>query len=148
MLKRTLLTFAALATLAAGVVSAETQIHYGFRVGITNAPPAPKVVYHEVPKMVMVPGGRVCVVQDDEYDCDVFRVGAHWYAMNRGFWYRARSHRGPFTVVDVRSVPRAIFSVPSRHWKHHPHGKAPELAKGRGRKHSEKHDRGSVAAGD
>jgi hypothetical protein len=42
-----------------------------------------------------------------------------------GYWYRARSHRWPFAVIDARRVPRALFAVPASHWKHHPHGGPP-----------------------
>lgn len=151
MIQRTILTLVT-GLVIAGSASAETQVYYGFQVGITNAPPAPRIVYREAPQVILVPGSAVYVVEEDSFDCDVFRVGTYWYAQEDGYWYRARSYRGPFTAIDVRRVPRAVFSVPARNWRHHPHGGPPGLTKrhedrskhGRGHEHS----KGKVAHND
>jgi hypothetical protein len=79
--------------------------------------------------MVVVPGSTVYVVNDARCDYDFFRYGVYWYIWNDGYWYRARSYRGPFAVVEARYVPNRIWNVPARHWKHHPHGGPPGLAK-------------------
>jgi hypothetical protein len=71
----------------------------------------------------------VYVVNSDRYDYDCFRYGVYWYAWSDGFWYRARTWRGPFIAVEPRVVPRAIINVPAKHWKRHPHGGPPGLAK-------------------
>src|SRR5262245_14499685 len=106
----------------------------GINVSIGNAPPPPVVIVREQPRCVVVPGSTVYVVEDeDEIPYDMFRYGVYWYVYNDDYWYRARSYRGPFVVVESRYVPRAIISVPARHWKHHPHGGPPGLMKrGRG----------------
>jgi len=140
-----LLLAGALVALTATASSAETTFYYGFHIGITNAPPAPKVVYREEPEVVLVSGRDVYMVEDNDYDCDVFHVGAYWYAMSNGYWYRAHSHRGPFKVIDVRRVPRSIFATPSKHWRHHPHGGPPGQMKKSDRVakvKSKKHDHG------
>src|SRR5205809_718100 len=99
---------------------ARARTYFGFQIGVSNAPPPPVVVFHERPHTVFVPESRVYVVEDpyaDDYD--VFRYGPYWYVMEDGYWYRARDYDGPFRVVDVRYVPRQIFYVPERRWKHY-----------------------------
>lgn len=113
--------------LSQGSASAETT--WGVSVNLGNAPPPPVVVVREEPRLVLVPGSTVRIVEDDRYAYDCFQLGGYWYACNGGYWYRSRAWRGPFAVVESRSVPRAILNVPARHWKHHPHGGPPGLAK-------------------
>ncbi len=101
---------------------ARASMYFGFQVGVTNAPPAPVVHFLPEPRCVRATDAMVFVVQDDRvrYDGDLFRYGQYWFAYDHGYWYRARSHRGPFDVLDVRHVPRAILGVPRGFWKHHP----------------------------
>lgn len=145
MFKRLFLAVAVMA-ITATASAAETNFYYGFHIGITNAPQAPKVVFREEPEVVLVAGTDVFMVGDHDFDCDVFHVGSYWYVMSGGYWYRARNHKGPFTVIDVRKVPRAVFATPSKHWRHHPHGGPPgqmkkqHVAKAKHeRKHGRKH---------
>jgi hypothetical protein len=110
-------------------LEASLRTHLGFAIGIGDAPPPPRVVVVERPEVVVVPGTSVYVVENSRYD--VFRYRGRYYVYNDGYWYRARSYRGPFAVVDVRSVPRRVLVVPARHWKHHPHGGPPgQMKKG------------------
>ena len=71
----------------------------------------------------------VYVVDDDAWRVrgDCFRYGQYWFVYTNNYWYRGRSARGPFTVIDVRTVPRAVLYVPRKHWKYHPYG--PVVAK-------------------
>lgn len=126
--------------LLAPAAVAEVQTYFGFQIGITNAPPPPQVVFESAPRCEPVSGVYVAV--QDDYDCDVFRYGTYWYVVSNGYWYRARSHRGPFRVIDARRVPRAVFAVPASHWRHHPHGGPPGQMKKHGR------GRGSMAGRD
>ena len=120
-----------LVALAPTVSQAST--YFGFQIGISNAPPPPRVVFYDEPEVVLVPNSRVYVVESYDPGYDVFRYGSFWYVCNDGYWYRARSYRGPFVTVDVRSVPRPIFYVPREHWRHfHPHGGPPGQMKKRG----------------
>ena len=131
------------------VAQASTDVRVN--IGLGNAPP-PVVVVRQEPHVVVVPGTMVYVVDDDRYGYDYFHYGVFWYIYNDGYWYRARSYRGPFRVIEVNYVPRAIFNVPPGRWKHHPHGGPPGLMKrdrgdvvvvkerGRGRGHG--HGRG------
>jgi len=123
----------ALGLIVPGIASASGSL--GVTLTIGNAPPPPVIVIREQPRCVVVAGSSVYVVADDEDDIpyDMFRYGVFWYVYNDNYWYRARGYRGPFTVVDARYVPRAIISVPARHWKHHPHGGPPGQMKKRGR---------------
>ena len=101
--------------------------YYGFAVGITNAPPPPVIRLAHEPHAVLATDAMVYVVDDASlrFDGDLFRYGQYWFAYTRGYWYRARAHSGPYAVLDVRKVPRAIIGVPRRMWKHHPLTVAP-----------------------
>jgi hypothetical protein len=112
--------------------SATASTSVGISVSLSNAPPPPVIVVREEPRVVVVPGSSVYVVEDDRYSCDTFRYGVYWYLYNEGWWYRARSYAGPFRVVEARYVPRAIMTVPPQRWKHHPHGGPPGLMRQRG----------------
>ena len=133
------------AMLAIGLVTpltAPAATSVGISVNIGNAPPPPVVVVRQEPRVMVVPGSTVYVVQD-EMPYDMFRYGVYWYVYNDGYWYRARAYRGPFRVIEVRYVPRAIVSVPARHWRHHPHGGPPGLAKKSGSPGQAKKSRGN-----
>lgn len=116
----------------APVSTAGTQTWFGFSVGVTNAPPPPRVVYTRRPPTRWVPGSAVYVVTDSRED--MFLYSGYWYVLDDGYWYRSRRWDGPFVSVDVRRVPRPILSLPAKHWKHHPHGGPPgQMKKHRGR---------------
>jgi hypothetical protein len=112
--------------LASCVVPGETYL--GFSTGVVGAPPPPDEVVVTQPSVAMVSGG-VYVVTDPAVPYDMFQYGGAWYVYSGGYWYRSGSYRGPFAVVDVRSVPRPVVSTPPDRWKHHPHGGPPGLAR-------------------
>src|SRR5262245_37792442 len=119
--------FAAIVAAPAGAFAGTTV---GWNVTIGNPPPPPPVVvFQREPRVVVVPGSTVYVIEDD-CDYDVFRYGVFWYVYNDGYWFRARSHRGPFRMVNARYVPTAISSVPPKYWRH-PHGGPPGQMKKR-----------------
>ncbi len=121
-------TVLALALGLAATASAETHTYFGFTLGIGGAPPPPPIVYEAPPPMVYDPDAEVYVVENPYNGCDEFRYGPYWYVYTGNYWYRARSYRGPFAVVDVRYVPRRVFAVPAGRWHHYP----PGLARWRG----------------
>ena len=127
-----LIALSALAMIATMTSASLAATNIDVSIGIGNAPPPPVVVVREEPRLVFVPGSSVYVVSDRRWDYDTFRYGVYWYAYRGGYWYRARTWRGPYAVVVSSRVPRAIINVPSRHWKHHPHGMPPGLAKKQG----------------
>lgn len=121
------------AVMCASCVPGTTYL--GFSTGVSNAPPPPPVVWADEPAVALATG-HVYVVSDPSVPYDVFRFGATWYLYSGGYWYRAPTYRGPFTVVDVRRVPREVIEVPPGHWKHHPRG-PPGHERRRGRGHGD-----------
>jgi len=100
---------------------AQAKTYYGFTLGVTNAAP-PSIRMVREPRMVLVNDAMVYVAEDEglRLDGDLFRYGQYWFVYANSFWYRARSHRGPYAAIDVKHVPRAIIGVPRGWWKHHP----------------------------
>jgi hypothetical protein len=116
--------------------AANGPAYLGFELDLRTAPPPPRVELADDPQLVVVEDSDVYVVSNAGPDYDMFRYGSSWYVCYDRYWYRARSYGGPYFVVDVRSVPREVVSVPPGHWKHHPHGGPP----GQRKKHD--HDEG------
>jgi hypothetical protein len=146
-MKRVALGCALLAIVMASSASAETRTYFGFQIGIGNAPPPPAIVYDAPPPCYYEPQTRVYVVRDGWGGDDAFRYGRFWYVNRGDYWYRARFYRGPFVVVDVRSVPRSIFYVPRARWHRYP----PSLVRwneghGHGRGYARGHDAGRADA--
>jgi hypothetical protein len=106
------------------------ETYFGFQIGISSGRP-PVVVAREEPKIVIVPYTRIYKVQDERFplDADVFLMSGRWYLYRRGFWFTASSLRGTYRAIDVRQVPRAILGIPTKHWRHHPHGGPPGQTK-------------------
>ena len=109
---------------------ASSAAYYGFSVGIANAPRPPVIRMAREPHALLAGDAMVYVADDAalRFDGDLFHYGQYWFAYTRGYWYRARSHRGPYAVIEVRKVPRAIIGVPRKLWKHHPLATAPAKA--------------------
>ncbi len=42
------------------------------------------------------------------------------YLYHQGRWFRARRHNGPWTVLAIAQVPRAVLAVPVDHYKVRP----------------------------
>lgn len=154
-MKRYAIALAALALAYAATASADTRTYFGFQIGVGNAPPPPRVVYRSRPPMYFEPETRVYVVQNGYDDYDTFSYGGYYYVCEDDYWYRARSYRGPFLAVDVRSVPRPIFMVPQRRWRHYPQGLARWNYEQRGNGHGrgngrwkDNHDNGKHGRGN
>lgn len=94
-------------------------------INLSNAPPPPVVVVQHAPRTVWLPESRVYVVDDSDFDDDYFQCGGYWYVYRSNYWYRARTWRGPYSVIEQRYVPHSVMVVPARHWKRHPHGGPP-----------------------
>ena len=118
-MKRATLCAAMLAVALATPAMARTQTYFGFQIGISNAPPPPRTVFYDEPSEIYRPSEHVYVVADDDYD--VFRCDGSYYVCQDGYWYRSPRYRGPWATVDVRYVPRPIFSVPVHYWRHREH---------------------------
>ena len=121
-MNRTVVIVCAACALLLAPRTASSRVYYGFIVGVAKAPPPPAFRLAREPHAVLASDAMVYVVDDPglRYDGDLFRYGQYWFAYSRGYWYRARSHRGPYAVIDVLKVPRAIIGVPRKLWKHPP----------------------------
>lgn len=97
-----------------------TQTYLGFTIGVSSAPPPPRLVFRGRPRYHVVERSRVRVVESPDPRCDVFRYGGTYYLYTSGYWYRSHRHDGPFAVIEVRRVPRAVLTVPEHHWRHRP----------------------------
>ena len=102
--------------------TASSRLYYGFTVGVLRAPPPPAIRMFREPRTVLTGDAMVYMANDPalRLDGDLFRYGQYWFVYSKGYWYRARAHRGPYAVIDVLKVPRAIIGVPRKMWKHHP----------------------------
>lgn len=118
-MKRTLMIAAALASLAfVSAPSPSQAASVGFSVRIGDPYRGASLRFRSEPDYVVVPGTQVYYV-DDYYDQDLYRYGGWYYVVDDGYWYRARSYRGPFIRIDFRTVPRQFAYVPTnyrRHW--------------------------------
>ena len=90
----------------------ETTTTPTFSLRIGQRYSGPEISFSTEPDVVAVPGGGgVYYVQDS--DSDIYRYGNNWYMNYSGDWYRASSYNGPWMFVGYRSVPRAVYSVPT-----------------------------------
>ncbi len=117
------LTLAVVVALSCAARDAAATTYFGFALGTADAPPAPTFAFAGTPRIAVVPNTRVSRLLEAR-DQDVFRFGGTWYAYSKNFWYRAAQLEGPYHVVDVTLVPRAVLFVPPAWWKHHPQGMA------------------------
>ena len=122
-MKRWTYGFAALAVTAvlAAAPPAKAGTSVGVHIQVGDPYRGGSLVFHKEPDLVMVPESRVYYVRD--YNYDVYRYGSYWYFIDKGYWYRARSYRGPFVHISAGSVPRSVRYVPvkyRRHWKNGP----------------------------
>ncbi|HET7225489.1 MAG TPA: hypothetical protein VFK69_07205 [Candidatus Eisenbacteria bacterium] len=109
----------------AGVVFTSIPVHadISVRIDIGNAPPPPRFVFRARPHEQYFPDQRVYLVDDPRIgDDDCFRYGGYYWLFHDGYWYRSRSWRGRFVVIEPRYVPAVFYRVPPTRWKHHPSG--------------------------
>lgn len=108
-MRRILLVSSLLAGLVAfGSKPADASISLDIHVG----DPAPVAIYQQ-PRGYFVPDYNVWYYQNSAYD--MYRFGNVWYLNDGGYWYSARSWRGPFVGVRYASVPTQIVRIPSRY---------------------------------
>jgi hypothetical protein len=116
---------AALASLAFVAAPATTQAaSVGVSIHIGDPYRGGSFRFRSEPDVVLIPSSRVYYVDDYDYyddsgysdfDGDLYRYGGWWYLVDDGYWYRARSYRGPFIAISFHSVPRYVYSVPTRY---------------------------------
>ena len=118
-MKRWICTLIALAVASLGAVTAPAQAatSVGVSVQVGDAYRGASIDFRSEPEVVLVPATKVYYVR--EYDSDLYRFGKYWYFVEGGYWYRARSWRGPFVHVHSNSVPRSVRTIPvnyRRNW--------------------------------
>jgi hypothetical protein len=90
---------------AKAAISADINIHVGDR--------APVGYFYSEPRGYLIPDYNVWYYQNSSYD--MYRYGNVWYMNDGGYWYSARSWRGPFVGIRFESVPSRIVRVPVRY---------------------------------
>jgi hypothetical protein len=131
------------ALLAAFVLPAGTaRAGVAVRIDIGNAPHSSRVFFRSRPRERFYAGERVYVIEDaGDYDC--FRYGGWYWVFEDGYWYRARTWRGRFFVVDPVYVPDFFYRMPPSRWRHRPDGPPQHMRPMR----DGLHDRGRMPGG-
>ena len=117
-MKRMLMIAAALASLAfvAAPSPSQAATSVGFSVRIGDPYRGAAIRFQSEPDYVVVPGTRIYYIED-YYGRDIYRYGRWFYMVDEdGFWYRARSLRGPFFAIDVDILPDVFYDVPSGYY--------------------------------
>ena len=103
--------------------TARVDVHIGIGV------PPPVVEFRSPPPVVLVPGGDIYYVPSvTQYD--MYRVGRYWYINQDGYWYRSRSYRGPFRLIEYRALPPRIVVLPRQYRRHPLHPRHPRHPRG------------------
>ena len=114
-----------------------------------GTPRPPEVFFDREPDFVLIPDSRVRHLPDYKYD--FYRYDDDYYLNQDGYWYRAKSWRGPFLAVPFDGLPRPIVGLPGKYRRHpsHPHGGPPGQLKkhaggshGAGKGHGKGHGKG------
>jgi hypothetical protein len=121
--------------------------YLGFSIGITNAPPPPRLVFYGPPHVQRVEYTDVQIVSAPDPGCDLFQYQGAYWMYSGGYWYTSYRYGGPYRVVEVRTVPHAVLVVPTEHWRHPPPGHAHYDQGWHGEKGHE-HDKGHGHQGD
>jgi hypothetical protein len=97
-----------------------SSVSLGIHIGNTPPPvvavPGPVVV--AVPGHPAPPPPPVYTARDLPYNYFVHKK--YRYLYHEGRWFRARRHNGPWTVLAIDQVPRAVLAVPVEHYKVRP----------------------------
>ena len=102
--------------------------------------------FDEDPALTLIPESRVYYVSGPDYE--MYRYGGYYYVTNGGYWYRARSARGPFQRIGYGTIPRQVVQVPVTYHRYSvkPNGRDPwanrwvkkDNGRGRARGHDNK----------
>ena len=142
---RTRLATVAACILLGGAIAPGGAAAVDINVNLGAYPPPPSVVFEREPEIVVVPSTRVYYVPRSS-DYDLYRYGDRWYLNRNGYWYRARTYRGPFSALEPSRVPGIIIGLPAEYRRHpaHPHGGPPgQLKKGGNGPHGRPNEHGA-----
>lgn len=93
------------AALYASPAKAEVNINVG--IGL------PPIVVSAPPAVVVIPGTYVYIAPD--LDEDVFFYRGHWWRSHGRKWYRADDFGGPWVIISINRMPRALVHLPPRY---------------------------------
>ena len=112
-MKRILLMAALAALLLPAAIPArsEAAVSVGVSLHVGNPYRGLSLHFRSQPDMALIPASQVYYTRN--YDHDLYRYGRSWYYVEDDCWYRSSSYRGPFVRIDVSSVPRQIWNVPT-----------------------------------
>ena len=101
-------------------------------INVNLGGPPPVVRFEREPEFVVIPESRVWRLP--EYEYDFYRYDDDYYLNRDGYWYRAKTWRGPFVALPFDDLPNAIVGLPGKYRKHpaHPHGGPPGQLKKHG----------------
>lgn len=84
---------------------------------VNIGPPLPAVIFEQPPAIVAIPQSDIFYAPSvREYD--TYRAGDWWYLNREGYWYRSRSHRGPFEGIPYDRVPERLFALPGEYHRY------------------------------
>jgi hypothetical protein len=112
------------------VLVGPTPAHADVNVGISIGTPAPPPVVVALPPLVLVPASSVYYAPGVSFNLFVF--SGRYYSFHEGIWFYSSTGKGPWTVLAVERVPRAVLAVPVAYYKIPPghakksHGDGPE----------------------
>lgn len=114
-MKRILLmaALAALLISAAMPARSEAAVSVGVSLHVGDPYRGLSLNFRSQPDMALIPASHVYYTRN--YDRDLYRYGRSWYYVEDDCWYRSSSYNGPFVRIDVSSVPRQIYNVPTRY---------------------------------
>ena len=112
-MKRILLMAALAALLASAAIPARSEAAVSVGVSLHVGDPYRGLSLHfrSNPDMALIPASQVYYTRNCDHD--LYRYGRSWYYVEDDCWYRSSSYNGPFVRIDVRSVPRQIWNVPT-----------------------------------
>ena len=80
-----------------------------------------QVSFGSAPRWSSISGSRVEVIPYEQRPSyDVFRYGGSYYAYNNNRRYSSSRESGQFNLIEERSVPSELTSVPRAHWRNYP----------------------------
>jgi len=103
-------TLCAATLLGATAVASRADVSFSVRLGGRHG--GSSIFFRDEPRTVLIPRTDVYYVTDVSGG-DVYRYGGYWYCNREGYWYRARSYRGPWLEVSYDYLPEEIISIPA-----------------------------------
>lgn len=114
----------------------------GIQVDIAVA--LPPLFIPAPPALIVIPGTPV--YYPPAVGADIFFFNGYWYRPHRGYWFISGHFNGPWSFIEIRSVPVVLLRLPPvrhhfRTWEHdgfwddhgQGHGKGKHHGRGRGR---------------